>query len=189
MDVTAFPSTGTSTSTVAAATWVVPHRIIADDGSNATCLFASGGNFLESSILEGKGFSHTAVANSFVRGLTLTMIDRRHNTKSVPVWDLTVRLLIGGTAVGDDKASTTAWSTSVETVTYGSSLDMWGLTSSQLASVDGVQFGVQHATTGAEILLIDAATLTWNYVENERPLRYLSKPHVTFPGSQQPIVR
>lgn len=186
-DVTASPTTATTTGSGALA--LSPTNLLADDGNLATFAFLGGSNSLQSQLLEPKGFSHTAPDRSSLQGVTLNMVDRRHLTKFNSMWDLSVRLLINSSAAGDNKASTTFWSTSTETVVYGTSLDTWGLTSAELAQVNGAAFGVQQATTGQGVLTIDQAALTFHYVELEKALRYTRSPHFLMPGSQQPNLR
>lgn len=57
------------------------------------------------------------------------------------VTDSTVKLFYSGAAIGDNKASSSAWSTDSETVTYGGGTDLWGYALTP-AIVNDTTFGI-----------------------------------------------
>ncbi len=74
------------------------------------------------------------------------------------VHDNSLRLVKGGTIVGDDKASATTWPTTDEYATYGGSNDLWGTTWTP-AEINDSAFGMVHSVSLAGISVLPTARM------------------------------
>lgn len=76
--------------------------------------------------------------------------------------DNSVRLIVGGSIVGDDKADDDPWPSSDAVAEYGGATDLWGLTTLTPADVNAQDFGVAlSASMAAETTAsVDAITVT-----------------------------
>jgi Tfp pilus assembly protein PilX len=83
--------------------------------------------------------------------------------------DNTVQLLKAGSAVGSNKAVATTWGTSLSTVVYGSSADLWGTTwtAAQLnASNFGVRFAAKNIAAASSTASLDYISITVTYIDD-----------------------
>ena len=91
-----------------------------------------------------------------------------HTTTGVgaTLQDATVQLLKAGSPVGSNKASATTWPTTIGTVNYGSSSDLWGTTWTPAdlnASNFGVRFAAKNTGAGAATASLDYISVTVTY--------------------------
>lgn len=114
-------------------------------------------------------FSGVLPADAEIKGIEVD-IEKSVDAGTDVVDDL-VQLVVGGSLVGDDKSSATAWPTVDAVSNYGGATDLWGLTPTrtQLVASD---FGVEiRATKGTSITdrvaSIDHVTITVHYDTNE----------------------
>ena len=114
--------TGASVAYNSGNAWSNPGNITANDSSYATANFSSGAN---TEYIQGTNFGFAVPAGATINGILLE-VERNFQTSAAV--DLSVRIVKGGTVVGSDKASATAWTTGDVIATYGSSVDLWGTT-------------------------------------------------------------
>ena len=91
-----------------------------------------------------------------------------NTTTGVPaaLQDGTVQLLKAGSPVGSNKASATAWGTSLGTVNYGSSSDLWGTTwtgADVSASTFGLRFAAKNVGAASATASLDYISITVTY--------------------------
>ncbi|MGZ4439558.1 MAG: hypothetical protein ACXVZN_04195 [Gaiellaceae bacterium] len=86
------------------------------------------------------------------------------------IQDSNVQLLKAGSPVGSNKAVTgTNWGTTLSTITYGSSSDLWGLSSGTLTGADvdattfGLRFQAKNVAAASATASIDYVTVTVQY--------------------------
>ena len=80
--------------------------------------------------------------------------------------DATVQLLKAGSPVGSNKASSSTWSTSSSTVTYGSTSDLWGTTwtaSDLNASNFGLRFAAKNVAAASATASLDYVSVNVTY--------------------------
>ncbi|UOF77207.1 tail tubular protein a tubular protein [Caudoviricetes sp.] len=116
-----------------------------------------GGANTNSTTLTATNFNASVPSGATITGIE-TRIERKSNFAST--WkDLQVQLVKGGSASGTDKADTsTTYTTSDVTVTYGGSSDLWGNTLSQSdvnATNFGIAFRAQNTTTTNAFCSVD----------------------------------
>jgi len=118
--------------------WTSFGNITAADGISATAAFTGAAN---SNYLQGTNYGFTLPAGVVVDGIEVT-INRK--TSAVNAGRITkdnvVSLVKAGVIVGNNKATTTAWTTSLTTATYGSPTDKWGTTWTA-ADINATNFG------------------------------------------------
>ena len=83
--------------------------------------------------------------------------------------DNTVQLLKAGAPVGNNKAVSTTWGTTLSTITYGSSSDLWGLSVGSLTGADvnasnfGLRFAAKNVAAASSTASIDYITIKITY--------------------------
>lgn len=119
------PSTGASSSRggFEGGAWTNPGNITLDDGSVANASLSASDDW--SPYLKGTNFGFTIPTDSTIRGIKLD-INRKNN--GFPAIDETIKLVKGGTVVGDNKASATSYPASLTVQSYGGTDDLWGTT-------------------------------------------------------------
>ncbi len=135
------PGTGADDSAVGSFTWSSPSAIGASDDSPSICgpVVASGAShYLKATNF---GFSITGT----IDGVVVEIERKRGGATSVK--DAVVKLVVGGSVVGTNKADTsTEWPTSDTYASYGGAADVWGATLTDTA-VSASDFGVVLQTT------------------------------------------
>jgi hypothetical protein len=127
-------TSGTNTNSGVA--WTSPGNITLDDGSNAVVATTAGQN---SQQLTGTGLGFSVPTNATIVGIELTV----HGMVSTSQQQF-VRLTKDGTNIaGSNKTATQG--TTANTVTYGSSADLWGTTWAP-SDVNASTFGGQFLT-------------------------------------------
>ena len=155
------PSANAEDTSVGNQSWVSPGNVYASDGAQAS---RSGLNDKPkgSYYIVATGFGFAIPTGATIDGITAHI--EKASSRSNRVYDLSVKLVIGGTVSGNEKASGTAWATSDTVSAYGGAADLWGLTPSQ-SDVNSSNFGIAVAaySTDAEDATIDHITLTVDY--------------------------
>ena len=118
------------------ATWVNPSNAKTSDSAFATTSTVSNSGYTD--YLEATGLTTQIPANATITGIVITV---QREDASGSTTDSVVELVVGGSLSGTNKATSTAWTASDTSVTYGSSTDLWGnaLTAAQ---VNASNFGV-----------------------------------------------
>ena len=138
--------------------WADTGNITASDDSRATATLIADAL---SQDLQATQFGFDLPAGT-VDGVTAS-IEREEVSGTGVCEDGNVRLLIGGTASGDDKATAGAWPLTEASQAYGGTADLWGLTPT-VAQVNATDFGfhvkVGETSTNAVVCGVDHMTLT-----------------------------
>ena len=158
-NVTMSRTTTSGTRNPSAATgWTSSSNVYSSNGSDATYNIAASG---QSANLDVTGFGFTIPANATIMGIQASIERAASNSSSIE--DIDVFLLKAGAPSGNDKASTTDWTTSDSTRDYGDSGDLWGTTWTQ-AQVNASNFGVRlrarNLTTSSRTASVDHVEIT-----------------------------
>ena len=120
--------------------WTNTNRIIANDDSFST---SSISGFNHSEYLEASNFGFSIPVGATVNGIQVNVAHKASNTNAIQ--DRSLRLLKAGSQTGDNKGLTsTYWSNTKETISYGAYNDLWG-TSWTPAQINATNFGVALA--------------------------------------------
>jgi hypothetical protein len=160
-----YPDSGTDDSAVGTVTWTSPGNITADDTSYASATGTSGAL---THYLKALDFDFAIAAGSTIDGITVSIM--RYSTQEGAlryIYDNTVKLVIGGSVTGNNKAATTTkWPTSEAAASYGGAADKWGLTPT-VDNVNGTDFGVVLAANiygaAGATGYVDYITITVDY--------------------------
>jgi hypothetical protein len=137
-NVTMTRTTSTDTNNPSSASgWTNSTNVFTSNGSDAHTTI-SGDNV--SANLNVTGFGFSIPANATITGIEVEIERAASNSSSLE--DDDVYLLKAGSPSGDDKRSTSDWSTFDSTRSYGDSSDLWG-TSWTPAQVNASNFGVR----------------------------------------------
>jgi Tfp pilus assembly protein PilX len=137
----------------AAAGWTSSSNVYSSNNSDASTMIAASG---QSANLDVTGFGFNLPAGSTISGITAEVERAASNSNSIEDYD--VYLLKAGAPSGNDKASTTDWTTLDSTRTYGGSTDLWGTTWTE-AQVEASNFGLRlkarNLTTSSRTAYVD----------------------------------
>lgn len=142
--------------------WSSPGNITAEDGTNATCNVDTGG---QSDILKGTTFPTTIPAGATINGVEVKL---KLSVSAIKHRDFLVKLVVGGTIVGANRATAANLPTSPATWTYGSSTDMWSTTITRdqaIATNFGWVFQTDDNDSGAEQSRVDSMYVKIYYTE------------------------
>lgn len=120
--------------------WAGPENTESDDATYATCTVTATVVDAMTDNLQITDFGFSGLSGQLMTGYEV-VIDR-HSADTDTVVDLEVKLLSGGSAVGDNKAAGGFWPTSDATHTYGAEGDTWGVDLTGDEVMDS-SFGVQ----------------------------------------------
>ena len=145
------PTSGTDDNAVGTVTWADPGNIITSDDADATATIATGDaitHYLKALF----DFSAIPADATSIDGIQAD-IERMYQIGTGSTHDESVKLIVGGVVVGDEKAIVGDWPTADAYATYGGAADLWGLAPS-VAEVRAADFGVvlsAHITKGSVI--------------------------------------
>ncbi|WP_162126332.1 beta strand repeat-containing protein [Flavobacterium phycosphaerae] len=130
--------TGTNVTGVGTVAWTSFGNVTAADGVTANAVFTGSAN---SNYIQGTNYGFAIPIGVVVDGIEVT-INRK--TSAVNAGRITkdnvVSMVKGGAIVGNNKATTTAYTTTLTTATYGSPTDKWGTTWTS-ADINATNFG------------------------------------------------
>ncbi len=144
--------------------WSNPNNVVADDTSYATTslLGASGSDL--SKYLRATDYGFSIPSGATIDGIAVSIMRRADASSIVRDWGL--MLLKGGTIVGSNRASDTAWTSSMAEFTYGGAADLWGTTWTP-AQINASDFGVSlylwNSTYNNRIAYVDCMRITVTY--------------------------
>ena len=145
----------------AATGWTTSSNVYSSNNVRAT---ATLGASAQSANLDVTGFGVNLPTGSTVVGIEATIERMASNSNSIEDYD--VFLLKAGAPSGSDKASTTDWTTSDSTRTYGSGTDLWGTTWTE-AQVEASNFGLRlkalNLTASSRTASVDHVTIRVYY--------------------------
>lgn len=155
------PSAGADDAGAGNIAWLNPGNVTASDNSRATSsIFAASPT---THILKATNYGFSVPANATIDGVELS-VERQQST-ATDVHDQTLKLLVGGTQVGSNKAAVGSWPTTEASATYGGPTDLWGTTLTP-SDVNGSTFGaaLQAAlTTSNSVAKVDNVRITVYY--------------------------
>lgn len=151
------PGTVTNNAAYGAVAWTNFNNIKLDDNTYATAIFTPG---QISNYLVASNFGFTVPSEKLITGIEVTV--KRHAANAIDrlVYDDTIQLMKAGILVGlrDEIFVERIWSDVDETVTYGSSTNLWGA-QFKASDINDAGFGVSFACWG------DTLTTTTAYVD------------------------
>lgn len=151
--------------TVGLKAWTNPGDALSSNDVRATAQLDA--TNIDTHLLKVTNFGFSIPGDATITGIVLA-VERRDGIQSIAhgVEDMDVRLYKAGALVGTDKAVAGNWpETTDETVSYGSSSDLWGTTWTP-AEINAVGFGAGVAaqrTQGSPLPEIDHVTITVYY--------------------------
>jgi hypothetical protein len=152
-----FPGTGENNAGIGATAWTNPANVVSDNATDATCNAGASSQYLVA-----RNYSLAIPTNAVFEGITVRIEASEHSTGTE---SLNGRLQDEtGTLVGTSKAATISGTTKV-VYTYGSTSDVWGLTSLTPAQVNDADFGVRFWFTTAHDVRVDYVTLALEYTD------------------------
>lgn len=155
------PTAGSDDAAVGTLTWVNPTRITASDNSRSTCVAAG-----QTHYLKGLDFDFAIPAGATIDGILVEI--ERCSALADDCTDAVVKLVKGGSVVGDNKAAAGFWPAAADAVAaYGGAADKWGTTWA-VADINAADFGVVLSVTNADAgarAQVDAYTITVTYTE------------------------
>lgn len=156
--------TGADDSSVGTYSWSLTSNITASDGAFSTC--NGMGNGTQTHYLKATNFGFSIPSKTVIRGI-VARVAYSGGVGNPPPTDTIVKLVKGGSVVGNNKAlgtSLTAETPTINTRDYGSSLDDWGvnLTSSDVNS-SNFGFVISVTGTGSTAFGFDYMSLTVYY--------------------------
>lgn len=133
-----------------------------DDQYSSNTPFLTSGQY--SDYLYASGFGFSLPTGSAVTGI---QVDIERNDNSGKIKDNIVKLVIGGSITGKDKAVNAAWPSTDKIKSYGGATDVWG-TGITYSDVNNSQFGVAISVirtngAGSNIGYIDHIKITVSY--------------------------
>jgi hypothetical protein len=158
------PTAGASVTGVGTVAWSNPTNIYSDNSSYATVALATSSTI--SNYLQASGYGFSIPTDATISGISVT-INRYASSTSV-VYDNVVQLMTGGSIVGTNQASTSAWTTTTSaTASYGGTSSLWGKASwtpSEINSTDfGVALSVKNTSGTNRTASVDYVTVTVTY--------------------------
>ena len=170
---TAGPSasgTAVDDNSVGTVTWSNPGNVAASDNTYAT-ITAPSGAAVYAHYLKCTNFGFSVPSGATIDGVTVS-IDRymtNSSGNSQYVRDDVLRLVVGGTISGANKAVSSNWPSTETTLVSGGAADLWTLTLSDTdvnASTFGVVLGVilrDRFAVGGVVGYVDLITITIDY--------------------------
>lgn len=158
--------TGADDATIGTSSWSSPGNVTSSNDSRAsTGVPASGGI---SHYLKATNFGFSVPAGATIDGIYVEC-ECLHFTGGGPdIFDSSIRLVIGGSFTGDNKADGTGWPYSDTYKVWGGSSDLWGTTPS-VSDVNASDFGVgisaRNTAGGERSAHIDHIRITVYYTE------------------------
>lgn len=141
--------------------WTSTDNIRVQDGTVASCATTTKNDTAQTLACTSFTFPQFKGNNAVkVRGIEVEIW--RSASAANTTNDSTVRLIVGGVADGQNKASTTAWPTANTRIVYGGPNDLWGLTNLDSVFANGqtaTNFGLAFKANAQ-----DRATLRLDYI-------------------------
>lgn len=185
-------STAANENVSGGAIWQNPANALTDNGSIANSDPGSPGT---TAYLNITNFGFSLPSGALIDGVVVR-IQRSEGNTNVNAVDHTVRLLVGGSRAGDNKADTsTEWPTTDTNKDYGGASDLWGLSGTLTkavveASSFGISFRAQRLAGGGINTELDVDVVWINIyystpVELSAPSLALSAPTAGNPALTQ----
>lgn len=156
--------------------WSNPTRAQATDNSYATATDTTTGN---THYLKGVGFGFAIPTSSTINGIVVSIERKKDSAPSVTWTDSVVRLLKANVVIGDNKATSTSYTTSDVTENHGGSSDLWNAGGWTLAQINAATFGVVYSAhandplTSGGVVSCDYISITVYYTPQSYAIDYL----------------
>jgi hypothetical protein len=161
------PGKGSNLEGIGTEAWVNPGNITSPGSPYATVTLYQGHQY--SNYLRGSEYGFNIPPEGSITGIEVT-ISRYSNSHNPNVIDNVVQLVDDtGTRVGENKAVSTNWPTTITSVSYGGPTDLWGATWTP-AKVNSLNFGVDLAAyrdnhgNNQRSAVVDSMQITVYYV-------------------------
>jgi len=157
-----YPGTTASDGTYGTFAWADPNNAQASDDANAS--------FTSNALNSSEYLKCTNFSFSLPTGVTITGIEIKIERTADfvdEVKDDVIKLVIGGSVVGNSLAVENSWNTTEENFTYGDQSNLWGNSISK-AQVESADFGVVlsaaiYAGGGTNTPLVDSVAIKVYY--------------------------
>lgn len=159
-----YASNSTNVAATGDGTWTNPGNVYSDNAIYATCL-QDGGENGYTDILKNLGFGFAIPSGATINGITVE-VDRK--SSGISSEDKLIQLYKAGVLVGLNKASTTDYTTSDVTATYGGAADLWGTTWTHTdinSATFGIGFQSQQVGSASRTISVDFVRITIDYTE------------------------
>ena len=145
-------------------TWSNPTRVNADDGSRTSAPWSGNGGTTDSHLLQSSSHGHAIPDGATIDGVE---VQQDIDGSGQGTTQQAIQLCIGGTPTGNDLDDDATWSTTAQTVTYGASDELWGLTPTAAEiNASGFGFVTQERTANfSQAVGVDAMWTTVYYTE------------------------
>ncbi len=159
------PGTGTNVPGIGSETWSNPGDITSPGSPYASVTLYQGHRY--SNYLVGSNYGFSVPGEATITGIEVR-INRMSSSRNPSVVDNEIRLVRDDVVVGENRAITNTWPTSLTVVTYGGPTDLWGATWT-VAQINSDQFGVALAAyrdnngNNSRQALVDALQITVYY--------------------------
>lgn len=148
--------------------WSNPGYAETSNDDRATVSADYGGNDI-SHYLKATNFGFSIPTGATINGIKVE-IEKSEHVAAANIFDESIKLVVGGSITGDDKADATEWGTSDAYATYGGESDTWGL-SPTAAQINSSDFGAVIAANmpvGFGQARVDHIRITVYYTEVAR---------------------
>ena len=167
------PGTMADDNAIGTSAWTNPDNAKVNDSSYATNSAGTG----QTHYLKATGFGFAIPSGATINGIEVGIIRKaQDSSKFAFATDSVLKLVKGGTVIGNDKANTAAkWPTSDGAVTYGTPSDLWGGTWADTdinASNFGVVLSAQNLTTVTSVNFI-SVTVTYTAGAGGGPVKQM----------------
>lgn len=173
---------GSDDASVGEQTWSGTGNITSANGSYATVtlpFFDAADRVSRSHYLKATNFGFSLPTGSTVTGVYVGI---KRMGGGAPIYDYSVRLIRGGTILGNDYASGAYWASANTYVYYGGSSDLWGVTLTD-SNVNSSSFGVALSVTSASTdntASVDHFQITIYYTVDANTSQYLKVTNFGF---------
>lgn len=150
------------TSSTGTVPWLNPGNASGTDNGTLAIADLSSDNW-HSDYLWMTNFGFSIPAGATIDGIVAEV--KRQNTGG-DTFDFVVKLIKSGAVTGNSKATTTAWTTTLQWVSYGASNDLWG-SSFTISEINATNFGIAFAAKDPDCACtsarVDASRITVYY--------------------------
>jgi hypothetical protein len=155
-------TSATNTAGPSTTPWIDPDNAV-DTVAFATVALDQSTGDSPSDYIDVTDFGFSIPTGSTIDGITVSFNKKGSDNGGgiSDIKDSTVQLIVGGSATGSNKATTTEWPVAATVTSYGGSADLWTLTPT-VAQVNASNFGVRIA---ALAVLNEAGTASVNSVK------------------------
>lgn len=186
VSVTNYPTSGSNVTGVGTFAWTSTNNIISANTIESTVAFTASGN---SNYLMGNNYGFNIPSGVQINGI---VVEIHRRTSSVTAGriakDNIVSLVKNGVIIGNNKAATTNYTTTLTTATYGSATDLWGTTWTA-ADINNTNFGAVIAVTATNnpTVRVDYIKITVHYTPAP-VITALSQNNACFNSSTQIVI-